>query len=168
MAEAAEKALYLLVAQDPRRQLLIASVLKDFARLSEAKGEQFRSDSHLLRERPRTMRMNDRLNGFLWGTAMGAGAAVIVGLSMGWIVSNAKANVMANERAQTVLVAAMAPICVNRFRDTDGYTANLAALKGIKASWEQRDYVVKGNWANVGLNANYAVADACAEALSKL
>jgi hypothetical protein len=42
--------------------------------------------------------MNDRLNGFLWGTAMGAGAAVIVGLSMGWIVSNAKANVMANER----------------------------------------------------------------------
>jgi hypothetical protein len=113
------------------------------------------------------MRMNDRLNGFLWGTAMGAGAAVIVGLSMGWIVSNAKANVMANERAQTVLVAAMAPICVNKFRDTEGYTANLAALKGIKASWEQRDYVVKGNWANVGQVANYAVADACAEALNK-
>jgi hypothetical protein len=44
--EAAEKARYLLglfastaIAQDPRRQLLIASVLQDFARLSEAKGE---------------------------------------------------------------------------------------------------------------------------------
>ena len=44
--EAAEKARYLLglfastaIAQDPRRQLLIASVLEDFARLSEAKGE---------------------------------------------------------------------------------------------------------------------------------
>jgi hypothetical protein len=114
------------------------------------------------------MSMNDRLNGFLWGTALGAGAAVIVGLSMGWIVSNAKANVMANERAQTVLVAAMSPICVSRFRDTEGYAANLAALKGIKASWEQRDYVVKGNWANVGQDTNYAVADACAEALNKL
>ncbi len=113
------------------------------------------------------MRMNDRLNGFLWGTAIGAGAAVIVGLSMGWIVSSAKANVMANERAQTLLVAAMAPVCVNRFRDAEGYAANLAALKGITTPWERRDYVVKGNWANVGLDANSAVADVCAEALNK-
>jgi hypothetical protein len=44
--EAAEKARYLLglfastaIAQDPRRQLLIASVLQDFTRLSEARGE---------------------------------------------------------------------------------------------------------------------------------
>lgn len=113
------------------------------------------------------MQMNDRLNGFLWGIPLGAGAAVIVGLSMGWIVSSAKANVLANERAQTVLVAAMAPICVTRFRDAKGFAENLAALKGIMASWERRDYVVKGNWANVGQAANYAVADACAEALNK-
>jgi hypothetical protein len=112
--------------------------------------------------------MNDRLNGFLWGTAMGAGAAVIVGLWMGWIVSSAKANVMADERAQAVLVAAIAPVCVNRFRDAEGYAANLAALKGIKAPWERRDYVVKGNWANVGQDTNFAVADACAEALNNL
>jgi hypothetical protein len=112
------------------------------------------------------MKMNDGLNGFLWGTAMGAGAAVIVGLSMGWVVSSAKANVMANERAQTVLVAAMTPICVNKFRDAEGYAANLAALKGIKASWERRDYVAKGNWAKVGQDSNFAVADACAEALT--
>lgn len=44
--EAAENARYLLglfastaIAQDPRRQLLIASVLQDFTRLSEARGE---------------------------------------------------------------------------------------------------------------------------------
>jgi hypothetical protein len=114
------------------------------------------------------MRINDRLNGFLWGIPLGAGAAVIVGLSMGWVVSSAKANVMANERAETVLVAAMAPICVNKFRDAEGYATNLAVLKGIKVSWERRDYVVKGTWANVGQYANYAVADACAEALNNL
>jgi hypothetical protein len=73
---------------------------------------------------------------------------------------------MANERAQTVLVAAMTPICVNKFRDAEGYAANLAALKGIKASWERRDYVAKGNWAKVGQDSNFAVADACAEALT--
>jgi hypothetical protein len=114
------------------------------------------------------MTMNDRLNGFLWGIPLGAGAAIIVGLSMGWIVSSAKANVMANERAETVLVAAMAPICVGKFRDAQEYAANLAALKGIETSWERRDYVVKGKWANVGPDVNYAVANACAEALSKL
>jgi hypothetical protein len=114
------------------------------------------------------MEMNDRLNGFLWGIPLGAGAAVIVGLSMGWIVSSAKANAMANERAETALVAAMAPVCVGKFRDAEGYAANLAALKGIETSWERRDYVVKGKWANVGVSANYAVANACAEALSKL
>jgi hypothetical protein len=43
--EAAEKARYLLgllastaIAQDPRRRMLIANVLEDFVRLSEAKG----------------------------------------------------------------------------------------------------------------------------------
>ena len=114
------------------------------------------------------MKMNDRLNGFLWGTAMGAGAAVIVGLSMGWIVSSSKASVMANERAQTVLVAAMSPICVNRFQGADGYAANLRGPEGHQGVLERRDYVVKGNWANVGKDLNYAVADACAEALNNL
>ena len=114
------------------------------------------------------MRMNDRLNGFVWGIAVGAVAAVIAGLSMGWIVSSSKANVMANERAQTVLVAAMAPICVDRFQSTAGYESKLAALKEIKAAWQRRDYVAKGNWANVGKDSNTAVADACAETLNSL
>lgn len=114
------------------------------------------------------MKMNDRLNGFFWGIAVGAGAAAVFGLSMGWIVSSSKANVMANERAQTVLVAAMAPICVDRFQGTEGYATKLAALKEIKASWQRRDFVAKGNWANVGKDSNYAVADACAETLNNL
>jgi hypothetical protein len=112
--------------------------------------------------------MNDRLNEFVWGIAVGAGAAVVAGLSMGWIVSSSKANVMANERAQTAIVAAMAPICVDRFQSADGSAAKLAALKQIQAPWQRRDYVAKGNWANVGQESNYAVADACAEALNKL
>ncbi len=112
--------------------------------------------------------MNDRLNGFTWGVAVGAGAAVVAGLSMGWIVSSSKANVMANERAQVAVVAVMAPICIDRFQSADGYTAKLAALKEIQAPWQRRDYVAKGNWADVGKESNYAVADACAEALNKL
>jgi hypothetical protein len=114
------------------------------------------------------MKMNDRLNGFMWGTASGAVATVILGLSMGWIVSSSKANVMANERAQSALVAAMTPICVAKFQQAEGHTSKLAALKKMSMAWERRDFVAKGEWANVGERANFAVADACAETLNKL
>jgi hypothetical protein len=114
------------------------------------------------------MKMNDRLNGFIWGLASGAVAAVIVGLSMGWIVSSSKANVMAYERAQTALVAVMTPICVQKFRQAEGYAGRLAALKEIAMPWGRRDFVAKGEWANIGERADFAVADACAEELNKL
>lgn len=99
---------------------------------------------------------------------MGALGTVIVGLSMGWIVSSGKANVMANERAQTALINAMTPICVEKFQQAEGFAGKLAALKKINMPWERRDFVAKGEWANVGEQANFAVADACAESLSKL
>lgn len=114
------------------------------------------------------MKMNDRLNGFVWGIALGAVSTVIIGLSMGWIVSSSKANVMANEKAEAALVTAMTPICVAKFRQAEGHTSKLAALKELNMAWERRDFVAKGDWANVGEQANFAVADACAETLSKL
>ncbi len=114
------------------------------------------------------MKMSDRFNGFIWGNATGAAAARIIGLSMGWIVSSSKANVMASERAQTAVVSALAPLCVEKFQRGDGYAAKLAALKAINMPWERRDFVAKGDWANVGKQTNYAVADACAESLNKL
>jgi hypothetical protein len=114
------------------------------------------------------MKMNDRLNGFVWGVALGGIAAIITGLSMGWVVTATKVNIIANERAQTALIAAMTPICVDKFQRAEGSADKLATLKKINASWERRDFVAKGAWANVGKDANFAVADACAESLNKL
>ena len=114
------------------------------------------------------MKMNDRLNGFVWGGAVGAIAAIIIGLSMGWIVTGSKANVLAQKRAETVLVAAMTPVCIDRFQRADGSAAKLVALKKIGLSWERRDFVEKGEWAKIGKDSNFEVADACAEALNKL
>jgi hypothetical protein len=114
------------------------------------------------------MQMNDRLNGFMWGVASGGIAAIIIGLSMGWVVSSSKANVMANKRAQAALITAMTPVCVDKFQRADGYANKLAALKNISLSWERRDFVAKGSWANVGKETNFEVADACAESLNKL
>ena len=114
------------------------------------------------------MKMNDRLNGFLWGTAIGAIAAIIAGLSMGWVVSGQKAEVMAKSRAESAVIAAMTPICVDRFKRADGYAEKLATLKKIGAPWERRNFVEKGDWAKIGAESSFAVADACAEALNKL
>jgi hypothetical protein len=57
---------------------------------------------------------------------------------------------------------------VEKFQRADGYAAKLAALKAINMPWQRRDFVAKGDWANVGKQTNYAVADACAESLNKL
>ena len=114
------------------------------------------------------MKMNDRLNGFVWGAAVGAAAATIIGLSMGWVVTGSKAHVLAQKRAETALVAAMTPVCVDRFQRAEGYATKLAELKKISASWDRRNFVEKGDWAKVGKESNFEVADACAEVLNKL
>ena len=41
-------------------------------------------------------------------------------------------------------------------------------LKNISSSWMRRDYVVNGGWATFGQDRPFELADACAEALSKL
>jgi hypothetical protein len=112
--------------------------------------------------------MNNRLNGFLWGNVSGAAVALVFGLYIGWIVTGKQAGEMANNRAHAAVTAAMAPVCVERFKRADGYATKLAALKRIDVPWKRRDFVVEGDWADVGKDANYAVADACADALNKL
>jgi hypothetical protein len=114
------------------------------------------------------MEMNAGLKGFLWGNASGAVAVLIVGLTTGWIVGSGKADVMARKRADAAVTAVMTPVCVERFQRAEGYATKLATLKKIDGWWKQRDFVVEGDWADVGKEANYAVAEACAQTLSKL
>jgi len=108
---------------------------------------------------------------FLWGAAAGAAALAFVGFNWGGWVTGGAAQKLAGARADAAIVSSLTPICVARFRASDKATANLAALKEIKMSWEQADYVGKGGWATMpGSTAepNREVATACAEALDKL
>jgi hypothetical protein len=114
------------------------------------------------------MKMNDRLNGFVWGICIGAIVAVITGLTMGWIVTGTKSEAMAKKGAEVALVTAMTPICVDRFQRTEGSVDRLATLKKIDASWERRNFIQKGDWAKIGQTSSFELADACADALNKL
>lgn len=105
----------------------------------------------------------------LWGMAGGAIAAAIVGFSWGGWVTGGKAEAEATQRADTAVVVALAPVCVERFQRALDVSANLAALTKAD-SWSRGDFIEKGGWATApGSKASdqvSAVAKACATLLA--
>ena len=101
----------------------------------------------------------------VWGIAGGAVAMAIVGFTWGGWVTGGKAASDATQRADTAVVVALAPFCVEKFKHTAEFSANLIALKKAD-SWSQGDFVEKGGWATLpGSNSPdqvTAVAKACA------
>lgn len=104
----------------------------------------------------------------LWGFAGGAIVAMIVGFTWGGWVTGSKAEADATQRSTAAAVAALAPVCAERFKEAADVSANTAALKKVD-SWSQGDYVEKGGWATIpGSKADQtsAVAKACAALLN--
>ena len=105
----------------------------------------------------------------LWGIVGGAVAMAIVGFSWGGWVTGGRAATDARDKADAAVVVALAPVCVEKFRNAGDVSANLAALKKVD-SWSQGEFVEKGGWATVpGSNSPEqlsAVAKACAALLA--
>jgi len=103
----------------------------------------------------------------LWGATGGAVALAILGFSWGGWVTGGTAETMAKQRASTAVVAALAPICVDRFQRQADSAASLVELKKAN-SWQQGAYVEKGGWATMpgSSSADSAVAKACADVLT--
>jgi alpha/beta superfamily hydrolase len=103
----------------------------------------------------------------LWGAAAGAIALAIVGFSWGGWVTGGAAETIATNRAETAVVVALTPICVEKFRHAADASANLAEMKKTTYSWDQGKFVEKGGWATMpgSTYPNSAVAKACAESL---
>jgi pimeloyl-ACP methyl ester carboxylesterase len=103
----------------------------------------------------------------LWGAAAGAIALAIVGFSWGGWVTGGAAETLAKSRAATAVVAALTPICVEKFRQAADASANLAEMKKAAYVWDQSKFLEKGGWATMpgSTEPNSAVAKACAESL---
>jgi len=99
----------------------------------------------------------------LQGIAIGAIAAIVVGFNWGGWELGSTAAKQAAESSKTAVVAALAPICVDRFQRTANASDNLETLKKT-AVYQQSDYIEKGGWATFSGSdtANSAVAQACA------
>jgi alpha/beta superfamily hydrolase len=102
----------------------------------------------------------------LWGMLGGAIALAVVGFSWGGWVTGGKAEATATDRASAAVVAALAPVCVDRFKHSDNASANLSELKGLD-SWKQSEFVQKGGWATMpgAKEPDSSVAGACVRLL---
>jgi hypothetical protein len=109
------------------------------------------------------------LNRLLQGAAIGAVASIVVGFSWGGWMTGGTADRLAAERADTAVVAALTPVCVERFLQNGDAQANLAAIKQIPSNWQQGEYVQKGGWATQpgATSSDYHLARACAEKLTQ-
>jgi hypothetical protein len=102
----------------------------------------------------------------LWGAFAGAVAMTIVGFwGLGW-TTQVSAERLARDRADTAVVAVLAPFCVvNAKRDTE--TAKLATFRAEESSFKRAQLVTDAGWASLPgtTSPNYSLASACAELL---
>ena len=102
----------------------------------------------------------------LWGAVAGAVAISIVGFSyLGWTTSTT-AEKLAQDKANTAVVAALVPFCVLKAQ-TDPNLATLTKFKAEQSSYSRSDIVMKAGWATLGsqTTGSDALARACAETL---
>ena len=102
-----------------------------------------------------------------WGAVGGAIALAVVGFSYGGWVTGGTAQQMAQQRSDAAVVAALAPICADRFRQQADMGTNLIELKKV-SSWQRGAFVEKGGWATMPGSTSpiAAVASACADLLA--
>ena len=117
-----------------------------------------------------SLKLTPKIEAGLWGAAGGAAALAFVGFAFGGWVTGGKAADMARQQTEKAVVAALAPICVDKFRLAKEVEANMGKLNAISYSWEKGTYISKGGWATLpgSDEPSSGVAQACAEMLSNL
>jgi hypothetical protein len=80
----------------------------------------------------------ESLKRLLQGAAVGAVATIFVGFFWGGWSLGSTADKMANERSELAVVAALAPICADKFRALPDADAKKVALSKVD-SWKRRD-----------------------------
>jgi hypothetical protein len=80
----------------------------------------------------------DSLTRLLQGAAAGAVATIVVGFYWGGWSLASTADKMARERSELAVVAALAPVCADKFRALPDAEAKRVALSKVE-TWKRRD-----------------------------
>src|ERR1700722_19997044 len=103
----------------------------------------------------------------VWGAVAGAIAMATIGFSqLGWTTSG-NAELLAQERANTAVVAALVPFCVAKAQQ-DPDKGIFAKLQAETSSYSRSDMVRTAGWATVGneKSPDNALARACSDKLN--
>jgi hypothetical protein len=103
----------------------------------------------------------------LQGAFVGFLATMLIGFNWGGWTLGSTAKQMAEKSASAALVAVLAPMCADKFRQGPEATQNMAEFKKVN-SWMQDTYIQKGGWATfAGMSSpDLAIAQACAKLLT--
>jgi hypothetical protein len=108
-----------------------------------------------------SMLQGESLTRLMQGAVAGAVATMFVGFYWGGWSLGSTADKMAKERSDLAVVAALAPVCVDKFRALPDAEAKQAALSKIE-SWKRRDEFPKELVTLPGESyPNLALVDAC-------
>ncbi len=116
-----------------------------------------------------SMTQGDSPKRLLQGAIIGAALAMIIGFGWGGWQLQSKAQRTTEQSVDKALIAALAPICVDKFQHGADAKASLVALKATD-SWKRDVFVEQGGWATFPGTAepNRNVAEACANILNDL
>ena len=89
-----------------------------------------------------SMLQGESLTRLLQGAAAGAVATIVVGFSWGGWSLGSTADTMAKQRSELAVVAALAPVCADKFRALPDAEAKKVALSKVD-SWKRRDEIPK-------------------------
>jgi hypothetical protein len=103
------------------------------------------------------------------GAAVGAIATMIVGFSWGGWVLGKTAEANAVQRVNTALVQAYGPVCIERFKQQANVEQKWAELAKVE-TYRRDTYIQQTGFATPpgSSSPNPAIADVCADALSKV
>ncbi|MEQ9490575.1 MAG: hypothetical protein RIM72_16460 [Alphaproteobacteria bacterium] len=104
----------------------------------------------------------------LLGAIAGAAVLAIVGFSWGGWVTGSTAEKMASEQAETEVVAALVPICVEQSNNDPMNVAMLEKLKDARG-YQRREMLMETGWATMpgSSDPDRDVASACMDKLSE-
>jgi hypothetical protein len=104
-----------------------------------------------------------------WWYATKSASGRIIGFNWGGWVLGKTAETDATQRVNAALVQAYGPVCIERFKLQPNVEAKWAELTKVD-TWRRENYIKESGFATPpgSTSPNAAVADACADALSKI
>jgi hypothetical protein len=113
------------------------------------------------------MEMPKNISTLIWTAVGSAVLCAVVGFTWGGWVTGGTARKDSASAAHDAVVAALAPICVDRFKRQDDAATKIGEL-GKASTWDRGNVVAKSGFATMpgAKEADSDVARACAEILA--